>query len=192
MASTMSPTSSVSEDGDVGLVVLHHHLGVELALVGKRNADLGLAAAADDMRVGHDHAVRAHDDAGAERALDALGRLAEGVAEELAEEGVVGERRGERLNAALDVDVDDGGRRLADDGRKRVLRDLARGRDLAAHGGLAGEKAVEELRGGFLPAEAGRGQHGQQTGSHKRGEFLDLARHSTVPVRVSQFLAGRI
>ena len=118
------------EDGDVGLVVLHDDAGIEFALVGERHADLRFAAPFDDVRVGDDRAVWRDDDAGAQRRLDALGGSAEAFAEELAEEGIVGERRGERLHAAANVDVDDGGRGFAGDGRKGILHHLARRRHL--------------------------------------------------------------
>ena len=58
--------------------------------------------------------------------LDALGGQAEALAEEAAEERIVGERRDERLHAAADVDVDDGGRGFADDRREGILHHLAR------------------------------------------------------------------
>ena len=76
---------------------------------------------------------RADDHAGAERALDALLRQAEAAvpAEEALEERIVGERRDGRLHARADVDVDDGGRRLLDDGRIGVLQRLARRRNRA-------------------------------------------------------------
>ena len=45
------------EHGDVGLLVLQDDLGVELAPVGERDADLGGAADLDHMRVGDDDAV---------------------------------------------------------------------------------------------------------------------------------------
>ena len=70
----------------------------------------------------------ADDHARAQRVLDALLRHAERLAEEAAEQRIVGERRHERLHARPHVDVDHGRRRLLDDRRERVLRGLARGR----------------------------------------------------------------
>ena len=114
------------------LLVLQDDLGVELAPVGERDADLGRTAHLDDVVVGHDDAVGADDHAGAQRVLDALLRHAERFAEEAAEQRIVGKRRHERLHARPHVDVDHGRRRLLDDRRERVLRRLARGRHLPA------------------------------------------------------------
>ena len=46
------------QHGDVGVLVLQDDLGVELAPVGERDADLGRAAHLDDVVVGDDDAVR--------------------------------------------------------------------------------------------------------------------------------------
>ncbi len=64
------------QDGEVGLLVLHDDGGIELALVGERDLDLGLAARPDDVGVGDDDAVRMDDHAGAQRVLHALRRHA--------------------------------------------------------------------------------------------------------------------
>ena len=149
MASTTSPTSSLSLSANCrnGKSLppfsifrtarsvrssWDDDLGVVLALVGQRDADLRVGAALDDVRVGDDDAVGADDDAGAERGLDALLRQAEAAApaEEALEERIVGEGRSRRAHARADVDVDDRRRRLLDDRRIGVLQHFARWRDL--------------------------------------------------------------
>ncbi len=68
-------------------------LGLELALVGQR--DLNLGGAVHDVVIGEDVAVRGHDDAGAEAVLALFGHLARRVelrariAEKLPEERIV-------------------------------------------------------------------------------------------------------
>ena len=119
---------------DVGLVVLLHDLGIELAPVGERDANLGRPADLDDMSVGDDDPLGGNDHAGPQRVLDALLRHAEALAEEAAEQRVVGEGRHECGHARAHVDVDDGGCSLLDDRREGVLRGLTRGRRLLALG----------------------------------------------------------
>ena len=121
MASTRSPTSTLSElaklkrrqvrarpadlqHRQIGALVLEHDVGREFALVGQRHLDL--IGVLDDVEIGHDQARRVDDDAGAERALDALARLAAEIAEEVPEERIGKERRGLLLDHARGIDVD--------------------------------------------------------------------------------------
>ena len=69
------------------MLILEHDLGVELALVGKR--DFHFAGAFDHMIVGDHKARGIDDDAGAERTQHLLPRHS---AEELAEQRIVHER----------------------------------------------------------------------------------------------------
>ena len=104
-----------AQNGEVQLVVAQDDLGIELALVGERHPDLGLAAALDDVVVGDDDAVLADEDARAQRVLHPLSLRAEIAAEELLEEGVV-EQRGGVLDPLRHVDVDHGGGHLLHEG----------------------------------------------------------------------------
>ena len=90
----------------IGAGIGEHHLGVEFASVGEH--DLDHVRLADDVIVGDDDAFRAHDDAGAERALEALAGNAEAeiLAEKAAHEGAVEERAAHRHHSG-GVDVDD-------------------------------------------------------------------------------------
>ena len=102
------------EHRQVGRLVDAHDLGVELAPVGQHDADA--VRAVDDMRVGHDAAIGLDDHAAAQTALARLAaRSGQAVAEEPAEERVVGDAR-RRLDAGLllDPDGDDGGRHARD------------------------------------------------------------------------------
>ena len=128
MASTRSPTSTVSEslnarNGSFSPLVsifstarsVRSSASTTFASNSRRSASAtrNLLAALDDVVVGDDEPVRIDDDAGAERLLHALARHAEAetVAEETLEERIVEERRrGLRLHDALGIDVDHGGR----------------------------------------------------------------------------------
>src|SRR3546814_19747822 len=86
------------------------------------------------MLVGDDEALPRDDDAGAERRLLALAALAiaEAVAEEAAEEGIVEQRRdGPLLDLALGEDVHPRRRRLLHHRREGQHRLATAGRDLA-------------------------------------------------------------
>src|SRR3546814_1952854 len=86
------------------------------------------------MLVGDDEALPRDDDAGAERRLLALAALAiaEAVAEEAAEEGIVEQRRdGPLLDLALGEDVHQRRRRLLHHRREGQHRLATAGRDLA-------------------------------------------------------------
>ena len=60
----------------------------------------------DDVVVGDDEAALIDQHARAERVLDALARDAEPLAEQLAEERVVAERRHDLLDPVLHIDID--------------------------------------------------------------------------------------
>ena len=86
----------------IGAAVLQHDLGLELALVGKR--DFHLVGALDDVVVGDDEAGRIDHHARSQRALHLL-RLLAGHAEEAAEDRVV-QQRVAVLHRLGGVDVD--------------------------------------------------------------------------------------
>ena len=109
-----------AQDREIGALVLQHDLGIELAAIGERHTDL--IGKLNDVIVGDDQAIGADDDPGAERALHALaGPATEGVAEELAEEGIGEEGRDLALDGARGIDVDDGRRHALDHRRERKL-----------------------------------------------------------------------
>src|SRR3546814_4321664 len=87
---------------EIGALVGQHQFRLELPAVGQHHLDL--AGALDDVLVGDDEALPRDDDAGAERRLLALAALAiaEAVAEEAAEEGIVEQRdrKSTRLNSS--------------------------------------------------------------------------------------------
>ena len=109
-----------AEHGKIGLLVLEHDLGRELAPVRQGDGDLGLAAALDDVVVGDDEAALIDHDARAERVLDALARNAEALAEQLPEERIVDERRHDLLDPVLHIDIDHGRERLASPPGRRI------------------------------------------------------------------------
>ena len=116
------------QNRDIELVVLRHHLGVKLALVGKCDADFGFAARLDDVSIGDDDAFRIDDDAGAQRTHDPFRWLAKVVAEETPEPRVIGKWRVEGLHARTHVDVDNSWRCLAHNRGIGKLRGFARWR----------------------------------------------------------------
>ncbi len=116
------------QHGDIGLLILKDDLGVELPTVGQGNTNLCGLAAADDVIIGDDDAIRADDHARAQRVLDPLSRHAEPIAEEAAEEGVVEQRRNAGSHTAPHIDVDDGRSGALHNGRIGILNSFARGR----------------------------------------------------------------
>ena len=137
MASTRSPTSRLSEslnsiDGklaggaeaehdEIAPLVFEDDLGRELAPVGQGHGDLSVAASLNDVVVGDRKPFRAHQHARAERVLDTLARNAEIVAEQAAEERIVGKRRNHLPHLAADIDVDDGRSGALHDGCEGLL-----------------------------------------------------------------------
>src|SRR3546814_6899662 len=85
-----------AQHGQIDMRISGNHLGLELATVGQRHDDFG--GTVDDMVVGDDHAIGLDDHAGTERPGNTLARLPlrRQVAEELAKERIVKERRGLR------------------------------------------------------------------------------------------------
>ena len=110
-----------AEHDEIAPLVLEDDLGRELAPVGQGHGDLSVAASLNDVVVGDRKPFRAHQHARAERVLDTLARNAEIVAEQAAEERIVGKRRNHLLHLAADIDVDDGRRRALHDGCEGLL-----------------------------------------------------------------------
>ena len=141
-----------AEHGEVGVLVLEHDLGRELAPVRQSDGDLGLAASLDDVIVGDDEAALIDQHAGAERVLDALARDAEPLAEQLPEERVIAERRHHLLDPVLHIDIDHGGRgSLHHRGEGLLDRDLALG-----HGALLGVGRDRSARHNNVPGDQSR------------------------------------
>ena len=133
------------QHGEIGLLVLENDLGRELAPVGERHGDLGLAAALDDVVVGDDDALGRHQHARAERVLDALARNAEPLAEQPPEERVVEEGRDHLLDPVPHIDIDHG--------RGRPLHHRREGL-LHRHGAFGRPRVVERRRARKGPAAA--------------------------------------
>src|SRR3546814_16139024 len=116
------------------------------------------------MLVGDDEALPRDDDAGAERRLLALAALAiaEAVAEEAAEEGIVEQRRdGPLLDLALGEDVHHRRRRLLHHRREGQHRLATAGRDLAdgvLRGGRSGRAAGGAKQQARAPPRGGGGR----------------------------------
>jgi hypothetical protein len=120
------------EHGEIGVAVGEQHFRLELAAVGERHHDV--LSVFDDMIVGEDDAVGAHDDARAQRLLHALAEFRRRT-EEALEKGIGEERVHRRLDDGARIDVHDSRRHALDDRREGQLHLRRRLRHLGCRRG---------------------------------------------------------
>ena len=131
------------EHGQIRARVAQHDIGFVFATV--RERDLHVGHPLDDVVVGYDQPARVDDDAGAQRLGDAAVLLLPGLAEEVAEKGVVEQGIARHRLDPRGVDVDDSRAHLRNDGGEGEmdLRGVLRNRAFVGEG-----RGAEEYQDG--------------------------------------------